>query len=118
MPQSVKMVGTGFGIGILSGLLGIGGGVFLVPLLVGVFAIPQHLAQGISLAVVIPTAIVSSLVYSLHGSADYLVALQIIAGSMVGANFGVKVMKRLPADQLKRIFACLLVLVGLRMVLS
>ncbi|MDU4959982.1 MAG: sulfite exporter TauE/SafE family protein [Sporomusaceae bacterium] len=118
MPQSVKMVGTGFGIGILSGLLGVGGGVFLVPLLVGAFAIPQHLAQGISLAVVIPTAIVSSIIYSLHGSADYAIALQIIAGSMVGAHFGAKWMKRLPAAQLKRLFAIMLLLVGIRMVIS
>ncbi|KYZ75172.1 permease [Anaerosporomusa subterranea] len=118
MPQAAKMVGTGFGIGILSGLLGVGGGVFLVPLLVGVFGIAQHLAQGISLAVVIPTAIVSSLIYSLHGSVDYLTALQLIAGSVVGASIGAKLMKRLPADQLKRLFAFMLILVGLRMIIS
>jgi uncharacterized membrane protein YfcA len=112
------MVGTGFGIGILSGLLGVGGGVFLVPLLTGVFNVAQHLAQGISLAVVIPTAIVSSLIYSLHGSVDYQTALQLIVGSVVGASIGAKFMKRLPAAQLKRLFALMLILVGLRMVLS
>ena len=118
MPQAVKMVGTGFGVGILSGLLGVGGGVFLVPLLVGVFGVAQHLAHGISLAVVIPTAIVSSFIYSFHGSVDYQTALQLIAGSVVGASLGAKLMKRLPADQLKRLFAMMLILVGLRMVIA
>ncbi len=118
MSQPVKMAGTGFGIGILSGLLGVGGGVFLVPILTGIFGIGQHLAQGISLAVVIPTAIVSSFIYSLHGSVDYLTALQLIAGSVVGASIGAKLMKRLPAAQLKRLFAVMLILTGLRMVFS
>lgn len=118
MPQAIKMVGTGFGVGILSGLLGVGGGVFLVPLLVSAFGVVQHLAHGISLAVVIPTAIVSSVIYSFHGSVDYSIALQLIAGSVVGASIGAKAMKRLPADQLKRLFAVMLILVGVRMVLS
>ena len=118
MPQAAKMVGTGFGIGILSGLLGVGGGVFLVPLLVGVFGITQHLAQGISTAVVLPTAIIGSTIYSLHGSVDYSLSAQLIAGSVVGASIGARIMKRLPADQLKRLFAIMLILVGVRMVFS
>ena len=118
MSQISKMAATGFGVGILSGLLGVGGGVFLVPLLVGIFGVTQHLAHGISLAVVIPTAIVSSIIYSFHGSADYSIALQLIVGSVVGASIGAKIMKRLPADQLKRLFAVMLILVGIRMVFS
>lgn len=116
MSQAAKMTATGFGIGILSGLLGVGGGVFLVPILVGFYGISQHLAQGISLAVVIPTAIVSSIIYSLHGSVDYLTALPLILGSVVGASIGAKLMKRLPAAQLKQLFAIMLILVGIRMV--
>lgn len=118
MPQAVKLVGTGFGVGILSGLLGVGGGVFLVPLLVGIFNVSQHLAHGISLAVVIPTAIVSSLIYGVHGSLNYVVAVEMIAGSVVGASIGAHLMKRLPAEHLKRLFAIMLILVGLRMIIS
>ncbi|EGO65550.1 hypothetical protein ALO_03031 [Acetonema longum DSM 6540] len=113
-----KALGAGLLIGVLSGLLGIGGGVFMVPIMVSYFGVTQHIAQATSLAVVIPTAIVSSIVYSLHGSIDYSVALQLILGSIVGASLGARLMKKLPAVQLKRLFAFMLILVGVRMVIG
>ena len=118
MNNNWKFLGTGLGIGALSGLIGIGGGVFMVPIMVSYFGVAQHVAQGTSLAVVIPTAIVSSIVYSLHGSIDYGIALQLIVGSVVGASLGAKLMKKLPAAQLKRLFAVMLILVGIRMVIG
>ena len=116
--NNAKVLATGFGVGILSGLLGVGGGVFMVPIMVSYFGVVQHVAHGTSLAVVIPTAIVSSIIYALHGSVNYEVAVQLIAGSVVGAWLGARIMKRLPAEQLKKLFAVMLILVGLRMVIS
>lgn len=118
MQNNWKVLGTGLLVGTLSGLLGVGGGVFMVPIMVGYFGITQHVAQATSLAVVIPTAIVSSIVYSLHGSIDYWIALQLILGSVVGASLGARLMKKLPAAQLKRLFAVMLILVGIRMVIG
>jgi len=118
MPDSIKYVIVGFVIGILSGLLGVGGGVFLVPVMVSLFAIPQHTAHGTSLAVVIPTAIVSSIIYGTHGNIDLGIALNLLVGSVIGANIGARVMKKIPASRLKQIFGVMLFLVGLRMVLG
>ncbi|MCX7779361.1 MAG: sulfite exporter TauE/SafE family protein [Negativicutes bacterium] len=118
MNESMKLTGVGFLVGILSGLLGVGGGVFLVPIMVTYFSITQHIAHATSLAVVIPTAIVSSIVYGFHGQTDMVLSLQIIAGSILGASIGARLMKKIPAAQLKRLFGLMLALVGLRMVLS
>ena len=115
--MTAKLIIIGFVIGILSGLLGIGGGVFLVPVLVSYFAIAQHNAHGTSLAVIIPTALVSSSIYGWHGSIDFTLSLQILTGSIAGAAIGARIMKKLPAYQLKRMFGILLIIVGIRMVL-
>jgi len=117
MNEKVKLVGVGFLIGILSGLLGVGGGVFMVPIMVTYFGIAQHNAHATSLAVVIPTAIVSAIIYGMHGQTDLILSLQIIIGSIIGASLGARLMKRIPAAQLKRLFGLMLVVVGLRMVL-
>lgn len=118
MNDSIRLTGTGFIVGILSGLLGVGGGVFLVPIMVSFFAIAQHTAHGTSLAVVIPTAIVSSIIYGFHGNTDFTLAINLIVGSTIGANLGARIMKKIPAIQLKRLFGTMLIFVGLRMVLS
>ncbi|EAX46361.1 conserved hypothetical protein [Thermosinus carboxydivorans Nor1] len=118
MTENVKLIGTGFIVGIFSGLLGVGGGVFLVPIMVSCFAIAQHTAHGTSLAVVIPTAIVSAIIYGFHGNADLGVSLNLIVGSVIGASIGARIMKKIPAAQLKRLFGILLVFVGLRMVFA
>ena len=118
MTDRIKLTGTGFAVGIASGLLGIGGGVFLIPILVSYFAIAQHKAQGISLAVVIPTGIVSSIMYGYHGYVDLALALNLIVGGVIGATFSARYVSKIPAQRLKQIFGIMLILVGIRMVMS
>ena len=116
--ETWKYVGAGAGIGVLSGLLGVGGGSFLVPILTGWFSLDQHMAHGTSLAVVIPTSIVGASVYAYHGTMDVVLASQLAVGGVLGAAIGARIMKRIPAAQLKRMFGVMLILVGIRMVLS
>ncbi|MBP2663187.1 MAG: Sulfite exporter TauE/SafE [Firmicutes bacterium] len=118
MSERLKFAGAGFGVGILSGLLGVGGGIFIVPIMVTYFNITQHIAQATSMAIVIPTAFISSIIYGFHGNIDVNVALNLIVGSMVGASIGVRIMKKVPAIRLKQLFAILLIMVGVRMILT
>jgi uncharacterized protein len=118
MQQSTKFILVGFIVGILSGLLGLGGGVFLIPVMVTYFAVVQHNAHATSLAVVVPTAIVSATSYGLHGYIDFGMTLNVIIGSILGASFGARLSKKIPAAQLKRLFGLFMVVVGLRMIYS
>jgi uncharacterized membrane protein YfcA len=110
-----KCLLTGFGIGILSGLLGVGGGIFLVPVLVSYFNLEQHKAQAVSLAVVLPTAIISSIIYGYRGQVNIQLAVLLAIGGTVGAAAGARVMPKIPAATLKRLFGLLLCVVGVRM---
>lgn len=104
--------------GLLSGLLGIGGAVFLVPTLTGIVGLTQHRAHGTSLATVPLVAITSGLIYGLGGHLDLPLAISIAVTSTVGAVLGARVMHRLPDLTLRRIFAAFLFVVGIRMLIG
>jgi uncharacterized membrane protein YfcA len=104
--------------GIASGLLGVGGGVFLVPFLVFAAGLSQHAAQATSLAVVLPTAIAGSLALRRRGIGDLGRSLRIGALGAAGAVAGALLALALPAATLKVVFAVFLGLVGLRLVVD
>ncbi|MBP2640025.1 MAG: Sulfite exporter TauE/SafE [Firmicutes bacterium] len=116
MGKKSKLTIGGFFAGILSGLLGVGGGIIMVPIMISYFNLSQHQAHATSLAVIVPTAIASSIIYGFHGQLDMSVAMNLAIGSIIGAAIGAKTMKKIPAAQLKRMFGVLLVLVGIRMI--
>jgi len=114
----VKLLAVGFLAGLLGGLLGIGGGIIMVPAMVSWFAVKQHNAHATSLAVIIPTGIIGGIIYGFHGNIDLTVTLYLVVGSMLGASMGARMMKSIPPDRLKKLFGLMLLLVGLRMVIG
>ena len=106
---------TGCVVGWLSGLMGVGGGTILVPILTLLFGIEQHHAQGISLFMVIPTAISGGWTHFKLGNVEKKLVLPIAAASVVSAVAAAYVANLLPAPVLKVAFGALLVWVGTRM---
>ena len=92
MINYVSFIGIGFIIGILSGLFGVGGGFLLVPLLNAVFNIPYNIAIGSSLCQMVGTSSAASLKHKGYGNIDYKLAGFILMGSIVGAEFGARVL--------------------------
>ncbi len=110
----IVAIGTGLVIGSLSGLVGIGGGILLMPLLLYVFRTDIHTAAGTSLAIVIPTAIAGGVVHLTKGNINWHLTLIIAAGAVLGSIAGAWLGNRLPAATLQRAFAVLLVLISLK----
>lgn len=92
MINYVSFIGLGFIIGVLSGLFGVGGGFLLVPLLNAFFNIPYNIAIGSSLCQMVGTSTFSSLKHGGYGNIDYKLAGFILMGSIVGAEFGARVL--------------------------
>jgi uncharacterized membrane protein YfcA len=86
------LVILGFAVGVLSGLFGIGGGFFLVPMLNAVFSIPCNVAIGSSLCQMVGTSIAASVKHHDYGHIDYKLAIWLLAGSIVGAEVGAQVL--------------------------
>ncbi len=105
----------GLGVGLLSGMLGIGGGVVLVPALVLLLEVDQHTAQGVSLMVIVPTALVGALTHHRLGNVVPRLALGLGATAVVGALVGSWLSGMLDAGLLRRGFGVLLVIVAAKM---
>jgi uncharacterized membrane protein YfcA len=101
--------------GLAGGLLGVGGGIILVPLLAGRFRLSQHLAHGTSLAVVGATALASLVIYGSHASVEWRIAAWVAIASALTVHLGVALAGRLSSAALKRAFALLLVAVAARL---
>ncbi len=124
------LIAVGFAGGVFSAFFGVGGGVIAVPLMVILLSFPIHLAVGNSSALIVVSSLFGALSYMLHGwgsdllppfSLGYvncLVFLLVAPFSIAMARLGVRVASRTAHDKLLKIFATLLVLVGLRMIYS
>lgn len=107
---------VGLGVGLVSGVVGIGGGILFVPALVWLMGMDQHKAQGTSLgALLAPVGIFAFYEYYRKGNADIRVAALLAAGFLVGSYFGAAGAQHIPDLWLRRIFAVTLVVIGGRM---
>ncbi len=97
-------IATGAIAGLIAGFLGIGGGILLVPIMVGLLGLTQHKAHGTSLAVIIPIAIISAIVYALRGHINWTLVATIGSGSVIGVIIGAKLMMKVPAHRLRQLF--------------
>ncbi len=102
--------------GWMAGLLGIGGGIVLVPAMVLLLDRPQQEAQGVSLAVIIMTAVAATSVHRSHGLIDGRAVLRVTPFAMLFGAIGGALANQLPADTLQRIFAVVPMLLSLRMI--
>ena len=115
MLEALALIGIGLFAGVLAAALGLGGGVIFVPALVILFSVDQHLAQGTSLAVIFPTAVVATAAHRRIGNVEWRLASPIAVAGVVGALLGAQVALRLAADDLRRVFGAFLVILATRM---
>ena len=111
----IVLVAFGVVVGVASGLLGVGGGTLIVPFLTLAVGFSQHSAEATSLLVILPTAIVGSLVLRRRGVGDLGLALRFGTVGAVGSVLGALLALALPADTLRLVFAVFVGVVGLRL---
>jgi len=105
--------------GIMAGMLGIGGAIIMIPALVYFMSFSQQMAQGTSLAVMLPPiGIFAAYNYWKAGQANIKFALILAAAFIIGSYFGSKFALNIPQPLLKKIFGILLLLVAAKMLLS
>ena len=109
------LVVLGLAAGAFAASLGVGGGVIFVPALVVFFSFVQQDAQGTSLAVILPTTIVGTIVHHRHGRVVWEKAIPIGMGGIVGAVLGSRIALALDPAVLRRLFATLLMVLVIRL---
>lgn len=105
-----------FGIGVASGMVGIGGGVLLIPLLTTVFRVPVRLVIGTSTAVVLVSGLMGTLGKAFTQQIPWVEAGCLVLGALLGAPLGAKVSHRLPVSVLRKLLAATLLVTAVKMI--
>lgn len=112
----IGLLALGLAAGYFSGLVGIGGGVIIVPTLVLLFGFTQYVAQGTTLAILVPPiGILAVWKYYQNGYVDIKTAAIICVGFVLGGYLGSLTAVNMQKDTLRKIFAVVLVGLGIRM---
>ncbi len=112
----IGLFAVGITAGYFSGLVGIGGGVIIVPALILFFGFHQHLAQGTTLALLVPPiGILAVWRYYREGFVDVRTALMICIGFIIGGYLGSITAIGISEDTLRKIFAGVLIILGIKM---
>ena len=111
----IVVIVIGIAAGALSGLVGIGGGIVIVPLLVMFLGFSQQTAQGTTLAMLsFPVSFVGAYTYWQKGMVDWKIAILLCLGFVVGGYFGSKYAVSVSPYLLKKIFAVLLIVIAVK----
>ena len=117
--QAVLLILLGLVAGVTSGMVGIGGGIILVPALVFLFGMSQHHAQGTTLALMVPPiGIIAAWTYWRQGYVDFRVAGLICAGFLLGSIFGARLSIGISDNVLQKIFGTFLLLLSLKILFT
>ncbi len=112
----ITLILIGISAGILGGMVGIGGGIIIVPALVYFLGFSQLNAQGTSLALLLlPVGILGAMQYYKQGHVDLQVVLILAIGFIAGSLIGSKISLHLPQELLKKVFAIFMILIAAKM---
>jgi len=116
--EILALLAIGLTAGLLAGLLGIGGGVVMVPAMVLIVGLDQHVAQGTSLLVIIPAAAFGSFTHYRHGRLAIRDAAALAVGGVLGAVLGSVTALSLDDQLLRKLFAILILGVAVRLLMT
>ncbi|MFT5892649.1 MAG: putative membrane protein YfcA [Dokdonia sp.] len=115
----IALIVIGLLAGLLSGIMGVGGGVVMIPLMILLLGFNQHEAQGTSLAVLaVPVTFLAAYNYYGEGYVNWKYAAVIAAFFVIGGVLGSKIAVNLDQKTLKRIFGGILLLISLKMLIG
>ncbi len=112
----IILIIIGIAAGVLGGMVGVGGGIIIVPALIFFLGFSQKMAQGTSLGILLlPVGLFGVMQYYKEGYVDMKVVLIISAGFLIGSLLGSKLALNLPQETVKKIFAILLIVIAIKM---
>ncbi|ANL39033.1 MULTISPECIES: sulfite exporter TauE/SafE family protein [Rhizobium] len=115
----IPIVALGFAIGILTSVMGVGGGFIMVPAMIYLLRIPTNVVVGTSLyQIIFVTAYTTIVQAATNFSVDIVLAFILMVAGVIGAQYGVRVGQKLRGEQLRALLGLLVLAVGLRLAIA
>jgi len=106
-------------VGVLAAIMGVGGGFIMVPIMIYILRMPMHVVVGTSLFQILFTCINVTIMQAwMNHSVDFILALNLLFGSVIGAQVGTQAGKRLKTDQLKILLSLIVMVVMIKMLVD
>jgi hypothetical protein len=106
-------------VGVLAAIMGVGGGFIMVPIMIYILRMPMHVVVGTSLFQILFTSINVTIMQAwMNHSVDFILALNLLFGSVIGAQIGTQVGKKLKMDQLKILLSLIVMVVMIKMLVD
>jgi uncharacterized membrane protein YfcA len=119
MTEIFLYIALGLGTGVLSGFVGIGGGIIIIPALVLLFGLTQAQAQGTTIALlVLPIGLLAAWNYYSAGLVNFKIVAFVAIGFFVGGFIGSKFAVQIPTQVLQKVFGTVLLIVGVYMIVK
>ncbi|MDX5366660.1 MAG: sulfite exporter TauE/SafE family protein [Alphaproteobacteria bacterium] len=107
---------VGFFVGVLSAIMGVGGGFILIPAMIYLLRMPTNVVIGTSFFQIVFVAAVTGILHSVENQAvDIVLGFLLVIGGVIGAQYGVRMAEKMPAEQLRALLAAILLFIGLRL---
>ncbi|HEX7777273.1 MAG TPA: sulfite exporter TauE/SafE family protein [Parvibaculum sp.] len=112
----IPPIGIGFFVGMLSAIMGVGGGFIMIPAMIYLLRMPTSIVIGTSLFQIVFVTALTGVMHSVENQAvDAMLGLLLVVGGVIGAQYGVRAASRLKGEHLRALLAGLLLLMGLRL---
>lgn len=107
---------VGFFVGVLSAIMGVGGGFILIPAMIYLLRMPTNVVIGTSFFQIVFVAAATGILHSVENQAvDIVLGFLLVIGGVIGAQYGVRMAEKMPAEQLRALLAAILLFIGLRL---
>ncbi|NLX61584.1 MAG: sulfite exporter TauE/SafE family protein [Tissierellia bacterium] len=116
--KHIKLIAIGLITGFINGLFGSGGGMIIVPALIFFVGIKEHKAHATAISIILPLSIISTFFYLKADIIKFNIALNVALGGIIGSFIGAKLLNKIPAPLLRKIFASIIILTAIRMILK
>jgi hypothetical protein len=107
---------VGYFVGVLSAIMGVGGGFILIPAMIYLLRMPTNVVIGTSFFQIVFVAAATGILHSVENqTVDIVLGFLLVIGGVIGAQYGVRMAERMPAEQLRALLAAILLFIGLRL---
>jgi hypothetical protein len=111
-----KLYLLGFITGLINGVFGSGGGMIIVPALTFFIGLKDYKAHATAISIILPISIVSTIVYFFNNTIPFKISLIVMIGGLVGSFIGAKILNKIPAKILRKVFGCVIIYTAVRMI--
>ncbi len=114
--NNIKLYSLGLVTGLVNGVFGSGGGMIIVPALVLFLGLKDYKAHATAISIIFPLTVISTVIYLLNNTIPFKISALVMIGGLLGSFIGAKLLNKIPAKILRKVFGAIIIYTAIRMI--